>query len=77
MRGEGKGGRGLERLVVWVTGCTLFFVPVDCNLSTVSHHACVTPVNLTTPTSSYIIIFQVLPSGLFSNLFTTNARFGG
>ena len=30
---------------------------------------------------SYIIhtyiIFQVLPAGLFSNLFTTNARFGG
>ena len=23
------------------------------------------------------IIFQVLPAGLFSNLFTTNARFGG
>ena len=26
---------------------------------------------------TYIHHFQVLPAGLFSNLFTTNARFGG
>ena len=35
-----------------------------------------TPIRLIRREIRYII-FQVLPVGLFSNLFTTNARFGG